>query len=62
MDMAERYGFFYDSLIISPTLLPDCSTWHSEDMQLGKEFKNRMVIANPFLVENEGFLIIKGNP
>jgi predicted nucleic acid-binding protein len=53
LDMAERYGFsFYDSLIVGSALLADCSTLYSEDMQHGQEIENRMVITNPFLLEN----------
>jgi predicted nucleic acid-binding protein len=52
LDIAERYGFsFYDSLIVSVALLSDGTTLYSEDMQPGQKIENRMVIANPFLVE-----------
>ena len=52
LDIAEKYGFsFYDSLIVSAALLADCTTLYSEDMQHGQKIENRMVIANPFLVE-----------
>jgi predicted nucleic acid-binding protein len=53
LDIAERYNFsFYDSLIVGAALLADCTTLYSEDMQHGQKIENRMVIANPFLVEN----------
>jgi len=53
LDIAERYGFsFYDSLIVGAALLADCPTLYSEDLQHGQKIENRMVIANPFHVEN----------
>ncbi|NOS73753.1 MAG: PIN domain-containing protein [Methyloglobulus sp.] len=52
LDIAERYGFsFYDSLVVSAALLSDCTTLYSEDMQHGQKIENRMVVANPFLVD-----------
>jgi predicted nucleic acid-binding protein len=52
LDIAEQYGFsFYDSLIVGAALLADCSTLYSEDLQHGQKIENKMVVANPFLVE-----------
>jgi predicted nucleic acid-binding protein len=52
LDIAEKYGFsFYDSLIVGAALLADCPILYSEDMQHGQKIENRILIANPFLVE-----------
>lgn len=48
--VAQRYNLgFYDSLIISASLLDDCDTLYSEDMQHGLVIDGRLTIANPFL-------------
>ena len=48
--VAQRYNLsFYDSLIVSASLLDDCAVLYSEDMQHGLVIDDRMIITNPFL-------------
>jgi predicted nucleic acid-binding protein len=49
-DIARRYRLgVYDSLIISASILDDCDTLYSEDMQHGLVIDGRLTIDNPFL-------------
>jgi len=50
--IAERYGFsVYDSLILAATLLTDCTTVYSEDLQDGQCIEDRLKVRNPFTTE-----------
>jgi len=47
--IASRYKFsFYDSLIISATLVNDCSILYSEDLQNNQIIEGKLTVKNPF--------------
>ena len=50
VQLAERYGYsFYDSLILSSSLVIGCSTVFSEDMQHSQVIEGKLEIINPFI-------------
>ena len=52
--VAQRYKLgFYDSLIVSASLLDKCDKLYSEDMQHGLVIDGTLTIINPFLTTDQ---------
>ncbi len=52
--VAQRYQLgFYNSSIISASLLDDCEVLYSEDMHHGLVIDDRLTITNPFLATDQ---------